>query len=110
MPQFLTGCGTEAQCAEALCRWRWPNGFVCRNCHHTGSRTLQSRALFQCPRCHHRASRIAGSVFAHAKLPLTTWFLAMYRLTWTKNGVSALELPRQSSGTPNMQKLGRLYV
>jgi len=37
----------------------------------------------------------AGTIFAHTKLPLSTWFLAMYLLTQTKNGVSALELSRQ---------------
>ena len=31
---------------------------------------------------------------AHTKLPLTTWFLAMYLLTQSKNGVSAMELRR----------------
>ena len=95
LPQFLAEYGTQAQCADALYRWRWPNGFVCPNCHYTGFCTLQSRALFQCHRCHHQTSLIAGSVFAHTKLPLTTWFLAMYLLTQTKNGVSALELSRQ---------------
>ena len=29
------------------------------------------------------------------KLPFTTWFLAIYFMTQTKNGISALELSRQ---------------
>ena len=33
-------------------------------------------------------------MFAHSKLPLTTWFLALYLLTQQTNGISALELKR----------------
>ncbi len=93
--QFFAEYGTEDQCAEALERWRWPNGFVCPQCHYTQYCTLHCRALFQCHRCHHQTSLIAGTLFEYTKLPLTTWFLAMYLLTQTKNGVSALELSRQ---------------
>ena len=34
--QFMDEYGTEEQCREALFRWRWPNGFVCPRCEHTG--------------------------------------------------------------------------
>ena len=37
---------------------------------------------------------ISGTLFAHSKLPLTTWFLAIYFVTQEKNGISALELSR----------------
>jgi hypothetical protein len=37
----------------------------------------------------------SGTVFASTKLPLTTWFLAIYLLTQSKNAMSALELKRQ---------------
>jgi hypothetical protein len=37
---------------------------------------------------------VAGTLFASTKLPLTTWFLALYLLTQTKNGMAALELMR----------------
>ena len=34
--QFMDEYGTEEKCTEALFRWRWPNGFVCPRCEHTG--------------------------------------------------------------------------
>ena len=43
--QFFAEYGTEDQCAEALERWRWPNGFVCPQCHYTRYCTLHCRAL-----------------------------------------------------------------
>lgn len=45
--------------------------------------------------CGYRSSSIVGMVFEHTKLPLTTWFLAMYLITQSKNAVSALALRRQ---------------
>ncbi len=43
--------GTREQCEQALFGWRWPRGFVCPECGHTGYCTLQGRRLFQCHRC-----------------------------------------------------------
>ncbi|MCU7895176.1 MAG: IS1595 family transposase [Candidatus Thiodiazotropha sp. (ex Lucinoma aequizonata)] len=36
----------------------------------------------------------SGTIFDDTKLPLTTWFLSMFLVTQTKNGISALELMR----------------
>lgn len=99
--QFLSEYGTEEQCHDALYRWRWPNGFVCPECGHTKCCDITSRQLYQCSRCHHQTSVISGTIFESTKLPLTTWFLGMYLLTQTKNGVSALELRRQLGITYN---------
>ena len=61
----------------------------------SGRQLDSARQLYQCSRCHHQASVISGTIFEATKLPLTTWFLGLYLLTQTKNGVSALELRRQ---------------
>lgn len=34
LTQFLQEYGTDEQCFEALCQWRWPNGFSCPHCGH----------------------------------------------------------------------------
>ena len=93
--QFMDEYGTEEKCTQALFRWRWPNGFVCPRCEHTGHWRHQSRALYQCRRCRHQVSLTAGTILASTKLPLRIWFPAMYLMTQTKNGISALELSRQ---------------
>jgi hypothetical protein len=94
-PDFLKEYGTEEQCEQTLERWRWPQGFICPSCggQHAPVR-LRTRALWQCRHCHHQASLTAGTLFEATKLPLTTWFLAMFLLTPKKNGISALELKR----------------
>ena len=95
LTQFMDEYGTEEKCREALFRWRWPNGFVCPRCSQTVHCRVQSRALYQCSGCRHQVSLTAGTILASTKLPLRTWFLAMYLMTQTKNGISALELSRQ---------------
>jgi len=52
-------------------------------------------AISQCNRCHHQQSLTCGTIFSSTKLPLTTWFLAIYLITQAKSGLSALALRRQ---------------
>ena len=99
--QFMDEYGSEEKCMEALIRWRWPNGFVCPRCSHSGHCRVQSRGLYQCSGCRYQVSLTAGTILASTKLPLRTWFLAMYLMTQTKNGISALELSRQLSVSYN---------
>lgn len=95
LPEFQREYGTEEQCRATVFRWRWPKGFVCPECGHTGYCEIRSRQVYQCHRCHRQTSLTSGTIFDATKLPLTTWFLAIYLLTQTKNGISALELKRQ---------------
>jgi len=97
MPEFFQDYGTEAQCEQALQAVRWPQGFSCPRCHGSAHSVVRDgvRKVFQCRGCRHQASLIAGTVFQSSKLPLTTWFLAIYLLTQAKTGLSALALKRQ---------------
>jgi hypothetical protein len=97
MPEFLKDYGTEAQCEQALEAVRWPEGFRCPRCAGEGHCVLRDgpRKVFQCSACRHQASLIAATVFQGTKLPLTTWFLAIYLISQAKTGLSALALKRQ---------------
>jgi transposase-like protein len=93
--EFMDKYGTVEQCEQALYAWRWPQGFVCPECGHTGYCALKSRRLFQCNACARQTSVTAGTIFAGSKLPLSVWFLAMHLITQAKSGISSLELSRQ---------------
>ena len=95
LTQFLSLYGEERQCQEQFLQWRWPDGFICPHCGCTEHCTLKVRELFQCNRCHHQTSLTADTILEATKLPLKTWFLAMYLLTQNKNGISIMELSRQ---------------
>ena len=57
--------------------------------------SVEFRPLFQCNGCRRQTSVTAGTLFAGTKLPLTTWFLAIYLISQAKTGLSALALKRQ---------------
>jgi len=56
---------------------------------------VKTRDLFQCTACRRQTSPIAGTIFASTKLPLRTWFRAMYHQTQSKQGISSVELGRR---------------
>ena len=97
LPEFLCSFGTEEQCVAAVAAARWPDGFVCPRCAASSYWTVkhQGRELFQCGACRHQTSLTASTMFASTKLPLATWFLAIYLLSQAKTGLSALALKRQ---------------
>ena len=109
---FRARFGTETQCRAALFALPaalgppllrdgsaalrcWGKGWVCPACGHGRCAELASRAVWQCNRCKHQVGLTAGTVFHWTKLPLTTWFLAIYHLTQSKGGMSSVELARR---------------
>ena len=83
----------EAACRAYLYALRWPQGFVCPRCDGTTAWPMK-RGLWLCRGCRHQVSVMAGTVFQNSRLPLTTWFRAMWHMTNQKSGVSALGLQR----------------
>lgn len=94
LPEFLMSYGTEEDCRNRLTQMRWPQGFTCSKCGCNHYYTVTTRNLYQCSNCKHQCSLISGTVFESSKLPLTTWFLAIYFITQSKDGLSALHLRR----------------
>lgn len=94
MVDFLKKYGSEDVCREAVFKFRWPEGFRCPECGNSSHCEIKARQIFQCQRCHHQTSLTARTIFDHTKLPLTTWFLAIFLLTQSKTGMSAMALAR----------------
>src|SRR4051794_9358668 len=92
---FRERFGSEDACRQALFEMRWREGLTCPACGHRGFCRLKTRKLFQCNRCKRQVRLTAGAVFQDTKLPLVTWFAAIYHLTQSKGGVSAIELGRR---------------
>ena len=94
LEEFQKNHGTEEQCWQSLFDLRWPKGFVCPRCGWHNGCAIRTRGVYQCNRCHHQTSVTAGTIFHATKLPLRVWFLGIYLMTQTKNGISVLELSR----------------
>jgi transposase-like protein len=96
---FLAVYGTEELCRAAVARWRWPDGFICPKCGGRDHCMVGPRRLYQCNGCRRQTSLTAGTLFDSTKVPLTTWFRAMYLITQTKQGISSIELGRRLGTT-----------
>lgn len=93
--EFRACFGTEEPCRQALLAMRWKDGLTCPVCGHDGFCALTTRRVFQGNRGQKQISLTAGTVFQDSKLPLTSWFVAIYHLTQSKGGISSVELGRR---------------
>lgn len=83
----------DADCLDYLEWLRWPAGFVCPGCGHSGGWRLGD-GRFMCSGCGGRTSVTAGTIFDRTRTPLTVWFTACWLFATGKNGISALSLKR----------------
>ena len=83
----------EAACREYLIALRWPDGFVCSACGHKGGWKV-TPLRYECAVCHHQVSVTAGTIFHATRMPLKTWFRAIWWVVTQKNGSSALGMKR----------------
>jgi len=90
--QFQKNFGTEEDCSSYILHKRWKDGFCCPRCQHSEYYLIETRKLFQCKQCSYQISVTAGTIMHKSKLPLTTWFWAIYLVAHDKRGKSALSL------------------
>jgi transposase-like protein len=92
-PAFEAWFPDDGACREYLTLLRWPDGFVCPGCSSSDA-WQTSRGLWMCQACGRQTSVTAGTIFHRSRLPLRSWFAAMWFVCAQKNGVSALGLQR----------------
>jgi transposase-like protein len=85
---------TERRCILYLQQVRWPDGFRCARCGHDRYWLRESDRRLLCTNCRYKTSLTAGTLFEGTRLPIRTWFLAIWRLVEQTNGASALGLQR----------------
>ena len=86
--------GTDAECRAVLESLRWPSGVACPRCGSLGVSTLKKRPVYDCNDCRYQFSVTAGTIMHDSHLPLRKWFIAIYLMTESKKGISALQLHR----------------
>ena len=74
---------------------RWPAGLGCDRCGHDQAYSHKKRLIEECRACGKQHSILAGTIFEQTKTGLARWFLAIYLVTASKGGISAMELQRQ---------------
>jgi transposase-like protein len=86
---------SEAACWDYLVRLRWAQGVQCPTCPGQKQDFIRKRKLFQCRGCRKQKSVTAGTVFHKSRIPLKTWFWAIFLMATSKKGVPMLYLQRQ---------------
>lgn len=93
--EFQRDFPDDAACVRYLASRRWPAGFSCPNCAGTRAYALERRRLWQCAGCRQQTSLTAGTVLHGTRLPIITWFWAMYLAATLNTGISARQLHKQ---------------
>jgi hypothetical protein len=101
LPSFVARFGSDEQCHDDLFRQRWPDGFRCRACGHPRGWQLRRRHIYECAGCGQQHSLLKGTIFEQTRTGLAKWFLALYLVSASKGGISALELKRQLGQLPD---------
>jgi transposase-like protein/ribosomal protein L37AE/L43A len=91
LAEFEARFATEEACHAYLVQLRWPNGFRCPRCGAATAWPVRV-VLWQCAACGRQTSVTAGTIFQDTRTPLMTWFRAMWSVTSSKTGTSALAL------------------
>jgi Transposase zinc-ribbon domain len=87
--------GTDDACRAYLVRGRWPEGFRCGGCGDDQAYSHKKRLIEECTACGMQHSILASTIFEQTKTGLARWFLAIYLVTSSKGGISAMELQWQ---------------
>lgn len=85
---------TDEKCRITLEKLRWPDGVRCIRCGSEKISRNYKRNQFECTPCGYHFSVTAGTIFHDSHLPLRKWFIAIYLISESKKGVSALQLKR----------------
>jgi transposase-like protein len=97
---FTADFATDADCLQYLFDQRFPNGGTCEKCGKSKCfYPVKKRKCYACSWCGFQVSPTADTIFHKSPTSLRTWFHAMFLITASRNGVSAMELMRQTGVT-----------
>ena len=94
LPQLLDFFKDEQVCKDYLAQHRWNGKVTCPFCGH--DHIYITNRGYKCANktCHKKFSVTVGTIFENSKLPLRTWYAAIYLVTSHKKGISSLQLGR----------------
>lgn len=93
--QFTTYFKDEQTCQAYFEQIRFKDGEYCVHCGHTKINRFKDGKRFRCAKCKKDFTIKTKTVFGESKLPLQTWFVAMYLLSTSNKGISSIQLAKQ---------------
>jgi len=92
---FVKKYPNEISCIAHFRQAKESKGIVCKKCGSTRHYWNRTYKAHDCCTCRYRTTLRSGTVMESSKLPFQYWLYAIYLMTMTKKGISALELQRQ---------------
>ena len=95
--QFIKEFADDAACLKQLTEIRWTNSVpVCPYCGGTDLYVITKKPDYKCKNktCAKKFNVFTGSIFENSKIPLRTWFIAIYICANHKKGISSHQLAR----------------
>jgi transposase-like protein len=86
---------TDEACLDFIFKMRYPGGATCKCGANNKFYRIKKRKCYCCSDCGYQISPTAGTIFHKSETPLKSWLFAMFLISNSKNGVSAMELQRQ---------------
>lgn len=93
--KFIEDYPDENSCKTHFQMIREKEGIICKKCGCTKHYWLKAKWQWQCSECKFRTTLRSGTMMENAKLPFRKWYLAMAFMSFSKKGISAVELQRQ---------------
>ncbi len=95
LPELFDYFKDEETCISYLEGKRWGGNIACPFCGVVGA--YRTSRGFKCKdkECYKKFTVRVGTVYENSKIPLRTWFAAIYLGTSSKKGVSSLQISRQ---------------
>ncbi|WP_309607898.1 IS1595 family transposase [Flavobacterium sp.] len=85
----------EESCKLYYKKVREKQGITCKKCQCVKHYWLKDKWQWQCSNCRFRTTLRSGTVMESSKLSFKMWFAAMTFMSFSKKGISALEMQRQ---------------
>lgn len=82
----------EELCKQYLIDHINKDGLKCSHCGNSKLYYIEYHSRYKCSCCKKQQSIYKGTIFEGTKLPLSTWFLAIYLVVVAKKGISSIEL------------------
>lgn len=95
LPQMFAAFPTEQSAIDHLTAIRWANGKFCPLCGNADQKkigTLTGTNTHKCYACRKRFSIKVGTIFQDTKLPLRTWYAAIWMITNHPKGIASTTL------------------
>lgn len=92
--EFFVRYADEESCKQFFKEQRELQGIVCRKCGYGSHFWIATQIRWQCKKCKYRTGLKCGTVMENSNLGYRVWLWALYLMSLTKKGFSALEMQR----------------